>query len=98
MAGYFNRNRILSARIALVLMPVILVRTLAAALYKLNANPDSAVTGMHMYLVGGLVASAAILVMLLLYFRQQFTWVTVLAGITIIVLIGIKVYYMGWRP
>lgn len=96
MFRFYNKHRLLIARAALIIILVVIIRTLADALYHFKSGSGLTNAQLNMYFIGALVASSAALFLFLLYLWQKYNWMTILAFITVIILIGIKVQYMGW--
>jgi hypothetical protein len=97
MFRFYNKHRLLIARAALIIILVVIIRTLADALYHFKSNSGLTNAQLNMYFIGALAASSAALLLFLLYLWHKYNWITILAFITVIILIGIKVHYMGWR-
>lgn len=90
------RYRTTMARVVIIIMLLIIVRSLGDALYHFRTQHALTSAQLNMYLVGSLVAASASLLLLFLYFLGKFTWIVILGTVTIVTLIGIKVFYAGW--
>lgn len=96
MFSFYSKRRPFIARAAVVIILVVIIRTLADALYHFKTSPGLTNTQLNMYFIGALVAASSALLIFLLYLWQKYSLVSLAALLTVIILIGIKFHYAGW--
>ncbi|MFB9844297.1 hypothetical protein [Mucilaginibacter ginsenosidivorans] len=97
MFSFYSKHRLFIARAAVIIILMVIIRTLADALYHFKTSSGLTNAQLDMYFIGALVAASSALLIFLLYLWQKYSLVSLIALITIIVLIGIKVHYIGWN-